>query len=358
MKVKFKSKRFVVAFIRKFVGNMEFIINLAMIGAVLYFVLKRKGIRFQDVAKKMFDASGSESIKAAFNEKTKSYTAASSNSVNKMRMDQKKAWYIFGGIVLLVILWFSIMVIPAGTTGVKHLFGKVNEQELSSGFHLINPLAQVEKMSIRTEEYTMSIAQGEGQRAGADQISALTNEGLMVDLDITVFYHLTESSASDVFKDLGTNFQEKIIRPEIRSAIREIVAKYDAKAIYSDKRGEVALEIQKRLGETIDPRGIAVEQVLLRNVTLPSKLANSIQEKLQAEQESQRYDFVLEREQKEADRKRIEAEGQRDAQSTISQSLTPSYLEYLYIRELKDREGTIYVPIDPNNGLPLFRGIQ
>ncbi|MFZ2969617.1 MAG: prohibitin family protein, partial [Minisyncoccia bacterium] len=98
--------------------------------------------------------------------------------------------------------------------------------------------------------------------------------------------------------------------------------------------------------------------ILLRNVILPAKLDQSIQEKLQAEQESQRYDFVLEKEKKEAERKRIEAEGIRDAQKTISESLSPEYINYLYIKELKDRAGTIYVPTNPDNGLPLFKGVQ
>ena len=203
----------------------------------------------------------------------------------------------------------------------------------------------------------MSIIQSEGDKKTADAISALTKEGLQVDLDITVLYHLDEEKASDVFKNVGLNYIEKIIRPSIRSGIREVVANYEAKDIYSEKREEATMQIRDRLKTDIDPRGIIIEDVLLRNVNLPDKLAGAIQEKLTAEQEAQRYDFVLEREEKEAQRKIIEAEGQRDAQTIINQSLTPRYLEYLYIRELKDREGTIYVPIDANNGLPLFRGL-
>ncbi|MFA6097064.1 MAG: prohibitin family protein [Candidatus Paceibacterota bacterium] len=268
-----------------------------------------------------------------------------------------------GVMILLVLLAIiiipkMIVIIPAGETGVYHLFGKVSENELSSGLHFVNPLANVTKMTVRTEQYTMSIAREEGQNTGDDSIDALTNEGLTVKLDITVFYHLLESRASDVFKDLGADYEEKIIRPEIRSAIREVVANYDSKSIYSDKRDEMITSIKDKLASNIDPRGIIVEQILLRNVILPVKLDQSIQEKLQAEQESQRYNFVLDKEKKEADRKRIEAEGIRDAQKTISESLTPEYINYLYIKELKDRQGTIYVPTNPDNGLPLFKGVQ
>lgn len=264
-------------------------------------------------------------------------------------------------IITVVILFFVLLnifvVIPTGKTGVQSIFGKVKEKELSSGLHIVNPLVSIEKMTIQTEEYTMSIAQGEGQRQGADQISALTNEGLPIDLDITVFYRLKEEKASDVYRELGVNYQEKIIRPEIRSTIREVVARYTAKEIYSEKRDEVALAIKDQMISKIEPRGIVIEDALLRHVSLPAKLSASIQEKLQAEQESQRYDFILEKEKKEKERKIVEAEGQRDAQKIIDESLSAKYLEYLYIKELKDRAGTIYVPIG-NDGLPLFKSVQ
>ncbi|MEA1925767.1 MAG: prohibitin family protein [Patescibacteria group bacterium] len=258
---------------------------------------------------------------------------------------------------LLIVGVFSIVIVPAGETGVYHLFGKVKSKELSSGIHLKNPLAVVTKMSIRTEEYTMSITKGEGDVKVADAIKALTKEGLEVDLDMTILYHLKEDRASEVFKNVGLDYVQKIIRPSIRSGIREIVANYEAKDIYSEKRQETAEKILEKLKKDINPRGIEIEEVLLRNVNLPPKLSNSIQEKLTAEQEAQRYDFVLQKETKEAERKRIEAAGQRDAQKIINESLTPNYLNYLYIRELKDREGTIYVPINPSTGMPMFRGL-
>lgn len=291
--------------------------------------------------------------------RTASYTTTNSSnfSLNNMENIKAKIMWLIGIAVIIIIAMNILVVIPAGQTGVRTLFGKVNDREMSSGLHVINPLENIERMSIRTEEYTMSVTQGEGQKSGADQITALTNEGLQVDLDITVFYHLDERSASDVYKNLGLNYQEKIIRPEIRSAIREVVARYNAKDIYSEKRNEVADGIREKLSQTIDPRGIIVEQVLLRNVTLPAGLSKSIQEKLQSEQESQRYEFVLQKEEKEAERKRVEAAGQRDAQAIINESLSAKYLQYLYIKELKDRAGTIYVPTGAD-GLPIFKSVE
>jgi regulator of protease activity HflC (stomatin/prohibitin superfamily) len=262
-----------------------------------------------------------------------------------------------GLVVVILLLATMVVIIPAGETGVYHLFGKVRDNELRSGLHLINPFARITKMSIRTEEYTMSIVQGEGEIKGDDSIKALTKEGLNIGLDLTVLYHLEEEKASDVYRDIGINFDQKIIRPEIRASIREIVATYNAVDIYAEKRNELTQEIQNKLEQVINPRGIIVESVLLRNVTLPAGLTRSIEEKLQADQDAQQMDFVLDKETKEAERKRIQAAGQRDAQKIINESLTDKYLEYLYINELKEREGTIYVPINPSSGMPMFKGL-
>lgn len=278
--------------------------------------------------------------------------------VDKLKNMDKMKRNIIGAVLVVFIIWLffaSIQIVDAGTTGVYSLFGKVRDQELRSGFHLVIPLAKVTRMSIRTEEYTMSIVQGEGQRAGADAITALTKEGLNVDLDMTVLYRLQEEKASDVYRELGLKYDEKIIRPTIRTAIRDIIAQYEAKDIYSEKREEAAGKIKDQLAEDLDERGITVENVLLRNVKLPANLANAIQEKLQAEQEAEKYDFILVREKKEKERKVIEAEGRRDAQRIINESLTTNYLYFLYINELKEREGTIYVPTNPSTGMPLFR---
>jgi len=276
-------------------------------------------------------------------------------SMSKLKNAKKMVWVIVLAILALWLFFASIVIVDAGETGVYSLFGKVKDEELSSGFHLVIPLAKVTKMSIRTEEYTMSVTEGEGKKAGADAITSLTKEGLSVDLDITVLYHLNEERASDVYKDVGLNYEEKVIRPGIRTSIRDIIAQYEAKDIYSEKRQEASQGILDNLKLQLEPRGIIIEDVLLRNVVLPANLANAIQEKLQAEQEAEKYDFILQREEKEKQRKIIEAEGQRDAQRIINQSLTTNYLYYLYIKELKDREGTIYVPTNPSTGMPLFR---
>jgi regulator of protease activity HflC (stomatin/prohibitin superfamily) len=281
-------------------------------------------------------------------------------TIDPTRLKRYFKSYTAVAVIFLFIVFFGSSfwtVIGAGHTGVQSLFGKVYDNELSSGFHIKNPFVRITEMSVRTEDYTMSITKGEGKISGPDAIRALTKEGLNVDLDITILYRLQEDSASDVYRDVGLGYGEVIIRPQMRSTIREIVALYTAKDIYSEKRSEATTQILDMLKTKLEPRGIEVEDVLLRNVVLPEKLANSIEEKLQAEQNAERYDFLLQAEAKEAERKRVEAEGQRDAQQIINQSLTTRYLQYLYIESLKDRVGTIYVPTNPSNGTPLFRGL-
>lgn len=282
------------------------------------------------------------------------------NSFDVARLKKHKTFVTVVLVAITCVVLFGgsfWTIVSAGNTGVQSRFGKVYDEELSSGFHIKNPLVRVVEMTVRTVDYTMSVTQGEGERVGPDAITALTKEGLNVDLDITVLYHLQEDKASDIYRDVGLQYDEVVLRPQIRSTIREIVALYSAKDIYSEKRSEASAQILAELKKKIDPRGIEVEDVLLRNVVLPDNLANSIEAKLQAEQDAERYEFLLQTEQKEAERKRVEAEGQRDAQQIINQSLTTRYLEYLYIESLKDRAGTIYVPTNPSNGTPLFRGL-
>jgi len=331
----------------------EFLIPFIVIAILIIFIIK-------SIKKKI----NLNTNKSNFNNKIYDYDSfINNNKINKIVtniMQKNKLSIIFTVVIIILGVWLlfsSITIIDAGYTGVYSLFGKVGEKEISSGIHLVNPLARITKMSIRTEEYTMSIAVNEGNKKGDDSITALTKEGLEVSLDITTLFHLEEAKESDVYKNVGLNYEKKVIRPEIRTTIRDVIALYSSKEIYSDKRQEANEKIKNTLKDKLEQRGIFVEETLLRNVSLPQNLALSIQQKLQAEQEAQKYEFILDKEKKEKERKVIEAEGQRDAQKIINESLSPNYLYYLYIKELKDRQGTIYVPTSPTTGMPLFRDI-
>lgn len=349
--------------IRIFLIILVFFIFIKIIGNILPFLIILGVIAFILWKAKKLPVEPEQlltRIKNAFSGKPRtSATMINQNPFKtpSARQARGAAKIIIAVAAVIIVLALTVTVVPAGHVGVMDFFGKVSGRELAPGLNFKIPLSRVIKFSTQTQDYTMTMAQNEGQVKGDDSIAALTKEGLKVNLDITVLYHLEKNQAGAIYQNIGQDFENKIIRPAIRSSIREVVAQYTAEALYSEKRAESAANLLAILKKKIDQRGILVEDVMLRDVTLPAGLSSSIEEKLKADQEAQRFDFVLLKEQKEAERKRIEAAGQRDAQKIINESLTTNYLQYLYIQQLKDRAGTIYVPTNPTNGLPLFKGL-
>lgn len=245
---------------------------------------------------------------------------------------------VLGGIMILASL---LRIVPAGSVGVQVLFGKVLvKSTLSEGLNIVNPFITLEIMTVRTQAYTMSIAAEEGQRYGDDAILSLTKDGLEIAMDLTVWYHLDASEAAIVFQKIGKDYVAKILRPAARTAIRNTTVKYNAVEIYSEKREEVQTEINKQLEKDLEERGIVLEKVLLRNIQLPVKVKNAIEAKLEAEQDAQKMEFVLLKEIKEADRKKIEAGGIASAQRIIAVSLIGergrAYLSWKYLENLKN----------------------
>lgn len=266
-------------------------------------------------------------------------------------------------VFLLILIPSFFVIVDAGEVGVHSLFGIVKDEPLYPGFRFKIPFAKIIKMPTRTQDYTMTSVEEDSDYLTAtsgsnDAIEARAKDGARIWLDITVLYQLQAESAPDIYKSLGINYSEKLVRPLIRSSIRGVVANYTVTEIYSTKREEIQSTLLANMQNELQERGIEIQDVLLRKVNLSQTLSESIEEKLAAQQEAEKYDFVIEKEKKEAERKRIEAEGQRDAQTTISQSLTSSYLYYLYIQNLKDNQSTIYVPISPENGMPLFKEVE
>jgi regulator of protease activity HflC (stomatin/prohibitin superfamily) len=244
-------------------------------------------------------------------------------------------------VAALLIIASIIRIVPPGTVGVQVLFGRVlTKATLSEGLNVVNPFVNLEIMTIRTQAYTMSIATEEGQRYGDDAIVSLTKDGLEVKMDLTVWYHLLKSEAANVFQKIGSDYVDKIVRPAARTAIRNTTVRYMAVEIYSDKREEVQDEISLGLNADFAERGIELEKVLLRNISLPPKVKNAIEVKLEAEQEAQKMEFVLLKEIKEAERKKIEASGIANAQEIIAKSLIGergrAYLSWKYLENLKN----------------------
>ena len=245
--------------------------------------------------------------------------------------------FFWGGLSIAVfgLLWSSIKQIDAGKVGVQSLFGKVQTQVLPSGLNLINPLMDVMELDIKTQNYTMSGVHDEGEKEGDDAIRVLTADGLEVTIDLTVLYSLLPSEAPRLVRETGVDYQNKIIRPLTRTKMRDNAVYFTAVDLYSTKRDIFQSKIFKSIEDDFKKRGLILEQLLVRNITLPTTVKGSIEEKIKAEQDAQKMEFVLQKEKQEADRKRVEAQGIADYQRIISSGLGDKQLQYEQIQALK-----------------------
>ena len=242
------------------------------------------------------------------------------------------------GIFVIVLGIFSSMFkqIDVGRVGGKSLYGSVQPDVLESGLHLINPLLDVTDFDIQTQNYTMSAVHTEGAQEGDDAIRVLSNDGLEVVIDLTVLYKITPADAPKIFKQIGVNYTDKIVRPVTRTRIRDNAVYYDAVALYSTKRNEFQQRIFKSIEQDFKTRGLILEQLLIRNINLPASVKTTIESKINAEQEAQKMTFVLQKEKQEAERKRVEAQGIADYQRIISSGLTDKQLQYEQIKAQKE----------------------
>lgn len=240
---------------------------------------------------------------------------------------------IVGLVVILIgIVTTCIIQIDAGQIGVKKLFGKVQNDVLNSGLHFINPLVDVMKMDVKTQNYTMSGVNDEGHKSGDDAIKVLTSDGLEVTIDLSVLYRVLPDDAPRLLVQTGEDYEDKIVRPITRTRIRDNAVYYEAVALYSTKRDEFQQRIFKTIEDDFKRRGLLLENLLVRNITLPQSVKGAIELKINAEQEAQKMQFVLQKEKQEAERKRVEAQGIADYQRIISESLTDRQLQYESIK--------------------------
>jgi len=255
--------------------------------------------------------------------------------------------FIAVGIALFLSVFQCFSVIPAGHVGVVDFLGNVSENTLKSGVNFVNPMANVVKFSIKTEELK-------------EQMTVPSKEGLSVQLEISLLYHLNPEYAFDIYRSAGPNYSEVLIVPNFRSVVRGVTAKYDAKALYTSERETLAKQIEDELVKLIKKRGITVESAPMRQIILPPGLTLAIEEKLKAEQESQRMQFVLLKEQQEADRKRIEAKGVADFQEIVSKGLTDQFLKWKGIEATEklasSNNSKVVVVGSGKDGLPIILG--
>jgi len=258
---------------------------------------------------------------------------------------------VIGGVIIVIgMLSSGVKQVDAGEVGVQSIFGNVNPNTLSSGLNFVNPLAEVQTFDIKTQNYTMSAVHDEGGKEGDDAIRVLTADGLEVIIDLTVLYRVVPADAPKILKEIGLDYNDKVVRPITRTKIRDNAVYYDAVALYSTKRDEFQTRIFKSIEKDLSRRGLLLEQLLIRNINLPTSVKQTIESKINAEQEAQKMQFVLQKEKQEAERKRVEAQGIADYQKILSTGLSDKQLQYESIKAQKD------IALSPNAKIIILGG--
>lgn len=242
------------------------------------------------------------------------------------------------GIVLVVvgILLSGVRQISAGHVGVQSLFGQVQTGVIYEGLSLVNPLVDIKEMSYQTQNYTMSGVYEEGQKKGDDAIRVLSNDGLEVIIDMTVLFRIIPSEAPKIYREIGVDYQDKLIRPVTRAGIRESASYFNAIDLIAEKREQFSHKIRAKIEDGFKSRGIVLEQLLVRDINLPKPVKESIERKITAVQDAQRMQFVLQKETQEAERKRVEAKGVADAQKIVNEGLSDRVLQFEMIKMQKE----------------------
>jgi regulator of protease activity HflC (stomatin/prohibitin superfamily) len=250
-------------------------------------------------------------------------------SGDRTRLAIRTVTVLIGSIAVVASIFRVLVTVPPGNVGVVNLFGQVSDNTLSPGIHVMNPFAKVLNFSTRLKDVK-------------ENVDATSQEGLSLNLDVSLQYKIDPQKAATVYKTIGTD-ETQLVISRFRSTIRAIAANYPASAIYSTKRQEIAQQLDQQLTQQLPALGFVVEEALLRNVKMPNTLQEAIQEKLKAEQQNQQMKFVLEKERQEAERKRIEAQGVADSQKIVSAGLTNAVLQ------LRAIEATEKIAQSPNS---------
>ncbi len=256
---------------------------------------------------------------------------------------QNLRWWLAIPVILLFLAFSAVKIVPAGHVGIVILFGKV-QNAIPEGLHFVNPLASVQLMSVRTQEIF-------------EHAEAPSREGLNVVIEVSCLYHLIPENAARVYRQIGPRYDQVVVKPQFRSAIRGITVRHEAKDLYTSSREMITNEIYEDLADDLRQRGIEVEKILLRRMQLPKSIEEAINAKLAADQEAQRMRFILDKEKQEAERKRIEAQGIQDFQRIVSQGISDQLLRWKGIEateKLAASSNAKVVIVGGKDGLPLI----
>jgi regulator of protease activity HflC (stomatin/prohibitin superfamily) len=264
----------------------------------------------------------------------------------------------------LLVLLFALMVTSVRVVPVGHALVIFNTITTSfrlsqQGVTFVWPvISQTEQYDLRRLEYTMSSTQGEGRKANMDDsLWSPTQEGLQVGIDLTVWHHLDPQRLVVIHQKIGPDYEEKIIRPAVRSVIRLVISEYAVMDVYSSKRAAIQDEINVKVKALLEKDGFIVDEVVLRDVRFTDQFGKAIEAKQIAQQSAEQMKYVLEKEQREAERKVIEAQGRAKAIETINEALrqNPNYIRYLYVDKLSDK---ISVIVSDQNTIMDLKGIM
>ena len=219
-------------------------------------------------------------------------------------------------LLILALSLSNCAVIRQGEVGVKRTFGKYSDKPYTEGLKVFPPfVSTIVKVPIQTENLEVSL-------------NLPSKEGLNISAEISILYNVIPEEAPELLRTVGKSYENNVILPIFRSAVSDVTARFFAKDMHTGERGTIEVAIKDQMANLLDGKGIFVEAVLIKSIKLPRNLARAIEEKLQAEQQALRMEFVLDEARREAERKRIEAEGVRDAQNIVSQGLNAEILQF------------------------------
>lgn len=290
-----------------------------------------------------------------------SKTPIKSPNVNPKSL--KKFFLGFFVLFLIISLSHCLVVIDAGEVGVQILFGQVQDKTLNAGINIVNPFVNIIKYPTRVQEYTMSVKSSEGNRRGNDSVTVRTLDGLAIGVDITVWWKVDAAKSNNIYENYAKNVQDlrmKIIRPAIRTTIRDVASNYKMQALYTGGRKKFTSNLKDKFKIVLDEKNVIVDKVLVRNITLPGTVEKAIQKKMESKQEEEKMEYKQNIAKKQAKIKEIEANGLAKAQKIINSTLSKNYLQHEAIQayeKLANSKNTTFVIMPTSkeaSGMPLI----
>lgn len=236
----------------------------------------------------------------------------------------------------------SCAIVRPGEVGVKRSFGKLHGIPKTEGILTINPFF-TKVIRVKTSTVNREV-----------RLNLPSKEGLNVNAEISILYHVEPAKVIPIIQEVGLDYERILILSAFRSTAADVCARFYAKDMHSGKRGEIEEEIKKQMTDLLGPRGLVIEAILMKSISLPEGLYQAIEAKLKAEQQSQQMKFILDRERQEAERKKIEAEGIRTAQKIIKEGITDQNIQWRSLEVFKELSNSPNTKVIITNGSTPF----